>query len=81
MHNSLKGGLSKRMPIFSQHCCVRGDKFLMELICWAKSEIAVASATTTIMYLATTIPTTHPLDEASGIIARQCGSGTISKHK
>ena len=30
----------------------------MELICWAKSEIAVASATTTIMYLATTNPTT-----------------------
>ncbi len=30
----------------------------MELICWAKSEIAVASATTTIMYLATTTPTT-----------------------
>ncbi len=30
----------------------------MELICWAKSEIAVASATTTIMYLVTTIPTT-----------------------
>ena len=42
---------------------------VMELICWAKSEIAVASATTTIMYLATTNPTTHPLDEASGIIA------------
>ncbi len=56
-------------------------KIVMELICWAKSEIAVGSATTTIMYLATTIPTTHPLDEASGIIARQCGSGTISKHK
>ncbi len=32
--------------------------FLMELICWAKSEIAVVSATTTIMYLATTILTT-----------------------
>ncbi len=31
----------------------------MELICWAKSEIAVASATTTIMYLATTNPTTR----------------------
>ncbi len=32
---------------------------LMELICWAKSEIAVASATTTIMYLATTNPITE----------------------
>jgi len=53
----------------------------MELICWTKSEIAVASATTIIMYLATTISITHLLNKASEIIAQQCGLDTISKYK
>ncbi len=41
------------------------DAIVMELICWAKSEIAVASATTTIIYLATTTPTTNSAFPAS----------------